>query len=221
MAFAPEIPGLLAPFAWAAAGAFGAFLLLRRARSRSAPAVTAHIIAQRVRALRSLVGLEVSVKEIATAASGPAFLPPALLSRARVAMIFHFELQYAVDLAGLDARSVRRVAPGRYRLLLPPVAESLRLVDVVPYDIQAGRVLGLLDVLPVTAERQAELMRRAQAQARSIELAGQQRYRDAARLSIERTLESLLGLFSVDVEVEWGEASPAPAEPEPLAASAA
>jgi len=160
-------------------------------------------IAERVRAVGRLVGLEVFAKEIATAKSGWPWCPPVLLSQAKLAMIFHFEKQYGVDLASVRVSGVERLGEDHYRVHLPQIVGTLRLVDVTPYDIQQGRVLGLLDVIPMNAERQAMLMRSAQEQASALYEHGEQRYLAQAREAIERQLTALLGLFGVRVEWVW------------------
>jgi hypothetical protein len=187
----------------AVAGAVGAFWLMRRVRKGAPAAVTIEGITEHVRAVGRLVGLEVCAKEIATATRGWSWLPPILLSQARLAMIFSFEKQYAVDLARLTRRDVQAIGGGRYRLRLPPIQGLLRLIDVTPYDIQDGRVLGLLDVIQMTAERQKELMTQAQAQASELYAASESRYLAEARRSIERQIGTLFGLFGLEVEVEW------------------
>lgn len=185
----------------------GAVVMLLRRKAQSAPTtVTTASIAERARAVGKLVGLEVSAKEIATSTKGWSWMPPLVLSQARLAMIFHFEKQYAVDLARVRTSDVEEVAPGRYRLTLPPVDGTLRLIDVEPYDIQAGRVLGLLDVIQVNAPTQKDLMRRAQEQAAVLFTASDERYREEARQSVERHLAALLAMFGTTVEFEWSAA---------------
>lgn len=171
-------------------------------------------VVERVRAVGKLVGLEVCAKEIATATTGWAWLPPLLLSQARLAMIFNFEKQYIIDLSGIGPQDVTELAPGRFRVVLPPVQGQLRLLDVTPYDIQNARVLGLLDVVPMTADRQRDLMRKAQQQASILYEENDAKYLAAARLSIERHLQSLMDLFGIEVEVAW--ASPMSAAPAEL-----
>lgn len=165
--------------------------------------VVIHTIAERVRAVGKLVGLEVCAKEIATATQGWAWMPPLVLSQARLAMIFNFEKRYGVDLSGIALSDVRRRADGTFEVNLPPVDGALRLIDVVPYDIQNARVLGLLDVVPMTADRQKTLMARAQHEAAGILSANDERYAAEARASIERQLASLLSLFGVRIAVTW------------------
>lgn len=167
--------------------------------------VVTHSVAERVRSVGKLVGLEVAAKEIVTTTSGWGFLPPILLSQARLAMIFQFEKRYEVNLALLGERDVERVSEGSYRLRLPSVESSLRLVDVTPYDIQAAKVLGLLDIAPMSAARQKEMMDRAQAEAAGLLDRHDERYRAEARASIERHLRTLLGLLDLQVEIEWQE----------------
>ena len=169
-------------------------------------------VVERVRAVGKLVGLEVCAKEIATATSGWAWLPPIVLSQARLAMIFNFEKQYSVDLAKVGPDDVRELGTGRYSLRLPPIRGSLRLIDVTPYDIQAAKVLGLLDLVSMTADRQKDLMRKAQQQAAELYEASDERYLSAARLSVERHLRSLMELFGVEVEVQWHDPIAHPAE---------
>lgn len=193
-------------------GALAAWWGSRRWRSAaraSADRVIVQTIAERVRSVGRLVGLEVCAKEIATATSGWAWMPPALLSQARMAMIFHFEKRYWADLARVRASDVTALPDGSYRVNLPPIEGALRLIDVVPYDIQNARVLGLLDVIPMTAERQRALMSRAQRQAAEFIAASDARYEAEARASVERQIAALLALFRVRVEVVWAEA-PAP-----------
>lgn len=191
----------------AGAGAAAMWWTIRRTRKPSAGTVTTEAITEHVRAVGRLVGLEVCAKEIATATRGWSWLPPILLSQARLAMIFSFEKQYAIDLGRLSRRDVTLAGPGKYRLRLPPVQGLLRLIDVTPYDIQDGRVLGLLDVIQMTAERQKALMTQAQSQASELYAASESRYLAEARRSIERQLGTLFGLFGLEVELEWGGAA--------------
>jgi hypothetical protein len=201
--------------------------------------VVTQVIAERMQAVGKLVALEVHAKEIATATSGWAWLPPLLLSQARLAMIFNFEKQYYVDLTRVREEDVEVLAEddgaplgdrwhggapvadrrrlGRFRVTLPEIEGSLRLCDVTPYDIQNARVLGLLDVIPMTADRQRDLMKRAQAQAAELYGACDERYLRQARLSAERHLAALMEMFGVEVVVAWRPARPAkpPAGPIP------
>ncbi len=162
-------------------------------------------VVERVRAVGKLVGLEVCAKEIATATSGWAWLPPILLSQARLAMIFNFEKQYTVDLARVGPDDVRDLGAGRFSLRLPPIQGSLRLIDVTPYDIQSAKVLGLLDLVAMNADRQKDLMRKAQQQAAELYESSDERYLSAARLSVERHLAALMELFGVEVQVQWAD----------------
>lgn len=187
------------------------FLVLRRVGSKAPmTAVTSATIADRVRAVGRLVGLEVSAKEIATSTKGWSWMPPILLSQARVAMIFHFEKQYSVDLARVREADVERVGEGKYRVRLPRIEGALRLLDVEPYDIQAGRVLGLLDIIQVNAATQKDLMKHAQGQASELFEKYDPRYRSEAMASVERHLTSLLALFGIEVECVWREENEAP-----------
>ena len=161
-----------------------------------------HTVFERVQAVGRLIGLEVSAKEIATTTKGLAWLPPILLSQARIAMIFQFEKQYAIDLRKVKQADVKKIGE-RYVVDLPPIEGRLRLVEMTPYDIQAGRVLGLLDVIQMNAQTQKELMERAQMQAAELYEANAPRYEAEARQSIERQLRALLEMFEVDVEFVW------------------
>lgn len=184
--------------------ALGWFFLIRKANAQPT-IINVHSVTQRIRATGTLVGLEVAAKEIATATKGLSWMPPIVLSQAKLAMIFQFEKQYAINLASLSAVDVSRTGPSRYRLTLPPLEVKLRLVDVSPYDIQAGRVLGLLDVIPMSAERQKELMKSAQEQAGSLLESSEETYKAQARQSIEKQLRTLLGLFDQQLEICWRE----------------
>lgn len=179
--------------------------LRRRGRSDSleGAAVTTEIIAERVRATGKLVGLEVSAKEIATAKKGWDWLPPLLMSPAQVAMIFHFDKQYAVELGRISPRDVTPMGEGRFRLRLPEVEGQLRLAGVKPYDIQDGKVLGLLDIIQMKAHAQAQLMARAQEQAAELFETADAGYRAEAQRSIRRHLEALFRLIGAEVEVVW------------------
>jgi len=161
------------------------------------------LITERVRAVGKLVGLEVHAKEIATAKRGWSWVPPILLSQAKLAMIFQFEKQYSVELGVVTSDSVEDLGDGYFRLNLPAIQGSLRLVDVKPYDIQQGRVLGLIDVISMNADRQGELMQVAQQQAAELFDRSDERYTAQARDAIERQLRSLLGLFDVNLEIAW------------------
>lgn len=196
----------------AATGGLLVWLILRKlARSRKFPdRIVVQQVIERVRAVGRLVGLEVYAKEIATVSAGWSWLPPLLLSQARLAMIFHFEKQYFIDLARITPGDVVEIgggptSPARFRITLPPIQGTLRLIDVSPYDIQSGRVMGLLDVIPMNAERQAELMRKAQQQAGQLYEHNDARYHIEARRSIERHVKALLDLFGVSAEVVWSD----------------
>lgn len=163
------------------------------------------ILAERVRSVGRLVGLEVMVKEIATASRGFQWMPPLLLSQAKVAMIFHFEKQYSIDLTRIEHTDIEQVGVNRFRVILPAIEGSLRLSDVTPYDIQHGRVLGLFDVIPMTAERQTQLMAAAQKDAAKLYESKEPKYLAEAKRSVARHLSSLLELFDVKVEVVWSD----------------
>ena len=166
--------------------------------------VETHMVFERVKAVGRLIGLEVCAKEIATTTKGLSWLPPLLLSQARLAMIFQFEKQYAIDLHKLSPSDVKK-SGGRYVVDLPPIEGRLRLVEMTPYDIQAGRVLGLLDVIQMNAQTQKELIERAQGQAAELYESNAAKYDAEARASIERQLRALLSMFEVDVEFVWRE----------------
>jgi len=188
----------------------GALVLIQRLLGRRAKphSLSTHTVFERVRAVGRLVGMEVRAKEIATSTRGLSWLPPIILSQARVAMIFQFEKQFSVDLARLRPDDVAPVEADRFRLRLPAVEGALRLIDVTPYDIQAGRVLGLLDIIQVDAATQGDLMKKAQTQAADLYTANDTRYEDEARRSIERQLRAFLALFGVRVEIEWATPDP-------------
>lgn len=187
-------------------GVLAAVLVMRRI-GRGAPveSIQTQTIFERVSAVGRLVGLEVCAKEIATSRKGWGWLPPILLSQAKLAMIFQFEKQYSIDLSRLRRKDVDEFSPGQYRVTLPPVEGSLRLTDVTPYDIQAGRMLGLLDIIQVDAPTQKDLMRSAQSQAAALYEASDPRYLSEAKRSIERQLRALLALFDVKIEFVWPE----------------
>lgn len=187
------------------AGALAGAVLARLVGRRRGQVVSVCHVAERVRAVGKLVGLEVCAKEIATASSGWSWLPPVLLSQARVAMIFHFEKQYFVDLARIRPGDVDALGGGEFRLRLPAVESTVRLAEVTPYDIQDGRILGLFDVIPMNATRQRDLMRRAQLEAASLDQQTERRYRDEAQRSVERQLAALMQMFGVRVVVAWPE----------------
>lgn len=194
------------------------WLLIRLQRGGVAEErVTMHSVAGHVRAVGKLVGLEVNAKEIATATKGWSWLPPLLLSQARVAMIFHFEKQYFMDLSGIDPDRVEDLGGGKFVLTLPEIQSTLHLINVTPYDIQDGRILGLLDVIQINAQTQDELMRRAQEQAGKMLVDADDRYRRQARESIERQLKTFLSLLDVQVQIRWG-SEPVARTHEPLRA---
>ncbi|HVZ94256.1 MAG TPA: DUF4230 domain-containing protein [Phycisphaerales bacterium] len=200
------------------AGAAVAVVILRPP-GKSSGEIRTEMVAESVRKVGRVVGLEVRAKEIATSTRGISWLPPIILSQAKLAMIFHFEKQYFIDLARLNESNVEPLDSvddggrgGRFRVTLPPVEGSLRLTDVRPYDIQAGRVLGLFDVIQMNAATQTELMRAAQEEAATVFAQHEPRYHDECRRSIEAHLESIAKLLNVRLEVVWPD-SPAPAEP--------
>jgi len=188
----------------------GALFLLLRRKGAGAPvlSVGTELVAERVRTVGKLVGLEVHAKEIATSTKGWSWIPPILLSQAKIAMIFSFEKQYYVDLHRVGAGDVEDLGEGRFRLHLPNIEGTLRLCDVEPYDIQAGRILGLLDVIQMNAPTQAQLMQVAQTQASHLFVKNESRYLNEARRSIASQLESLLGMFDANVEIAWPETDP-------------
>ncbi len=167
--------------------------------------ISLRMLTERVRAVGKLVGLEVHAKEIATATTGWNWLPPILLSQAKIAMIFQFEKQYAVELGSMNESDVQDLGEGSFRVTLPPIVGSLRLMDVEPYDIQQGRVLGLIDVINMNAERQTQLMRTAQTQAAELFEKNDARYEAQARDAIERQLHSIAKLFDGTLEICWRE----------------
>ena len=170
------------------------------------------VLAERVRSVGRLVGLEVMVKEIATASRGFQWMPPLLLSQAKVAMIFHFEKQYSIDLTRIEHTDIEQIGVNRYTV--PILDREASESDVTPYDIQHGRVLGLFDVIPMTAERQTELMTAAQRDAAKLYESKEPKYLAEAKRSVARHLSSLLELFDVKVEVVW--ADDAEETPEPI-----
>lgn len=194
----------LAIISCALGAALIAVLLLRRqAARRTDDVIRLQAVTERVRAVGKLVALEVHAKEIATAKSGLSWLPPLLLSDARLAMIFRFEKQYHVDLAEITEGRVRATGSGEFTLEMPAVEGSLRLVDLQPYDIQQGRVLGLVDVIQMNAERQARLIARAQTQAAELFERDDLRYAAQARDAVERQLRGLLQTMGIAVRFEW------------------
>lgn len=168
-----------------------------------------HAIAEQVRSVGKLIGLEVHAKEIATAKKGWSWMPQIVLSQARLAMIFQFEKQYFVDLAAIRPEHISRSFGGsgagveRVRITMPPIQGSLRLMEVKPYDIQTGKALGLVDVIPMNAERQGALMEEAQTQASGLFEKSDERYQAQAIDSIERNIRSLLGLTGAAVDFVW------------------
>lgn len=186
-------------------------IILLRRKGGIAPVevIAMETVAERVRAVGKLVGLEVYAKEIATSTKGWSWIPPILLSQAKVAMIFSFEKQYFVDLNRVREMSVEEVGPGHYRLRMPEIEGTLRLCDVTPYDIQAGRILGLLDVIQMNAETQKQLIKAAQNQAGELFAKNESRYLAEARRSIAAQLETFLAMFDIRLDVDWGEAGSA------------
>lgn len=186
-------------------GAAGAALALSRLRRRPAGAEPAQVLAERVRAVGRLIGLEVCAREIATATRGWSGLPPLLLSPARLAMIFTFEKQYGIDLSRVGPGDVTALGGRRFRVRLPGIESQLRLTGVTPYDIQDGKLLGLIDVVPMHAEAQAGLMADAQRQAASLLERNDGRYRREARASVERHIEAFGSVLGVRIEPVWAD----------------
>jgi len=176
--------------------------------------VTLRMLTERVRAVGKLVGLEVHAKEIATATKGWGWVPPIFLSQAKIAMIFQFEKQYAVELGSLTESDVTDLGDRKFRIELPAIVGSLRLMDVEPYDIQQGRVLGLVDVINMNAERQNELMKTAQQQASELFEKNDDRYEAQARDAIERQLHAIAKLFDGELEIHWQSQRGRTAQPE-------
>ncbi len=187
----------------------GVIVWALRRHGASAPTEThSTFVADRVRAVGKLVGLEVHAKEIATSTKGWSWMPPLFLSQAKLAMIFHFDKQYAVDLSHLRPADITELADGRYRLRLPHVQGTLRLTDVTPYDIQAGRILGFVDDIQMNAETQPRLIATAQQQAAETFEAAEAGYLAEAKQSIERHLGAFLRMLDLDVEIAWADEEP-------------
>lgn len=189
----------------------GALVFFLRRKGEGAPiqVLATDIVAERVRAVGKLVALEVHAKEIATTTKGWGWLPPIVLSQAKIAMIFSFDKQYFVELGRLKQEDVVETDPGKFRVRLPAVEGALRLADVRPYDIQAGRLLGLLEVIPMSAQTQGALMTAAKEQAGELFARSEARYADEAKRAVARQISSLLNLFGAEVEIEWSDRSPA------------
>lgn len=162
-----------------------------------------YTIAERVRSVGKLVGLEVMSKEIVTQTKGMGWLPPLLLSQARLAMIFCFNKQYYVDLSRVTPDQVKPTGLNTYEVVLPPIEGSLSLLEITPYDIQSGKLLGLLDVFRMDATTQKTLMQRAQVEAEGLYEQHAARYEAEARRVIVRQLRGLLDLFEVEATIRF------------------
>lgn len=202
-------------------GALGFVLLrnLKRGSKSRKPRVEVHTIVDRVRAVGRLVGLEVSTKEITTQTSGGfKWIPSLLISPARLAVIFFFEAQYSVDLSELTVESVRHIEDNRYELTLPPVTDRFLFRDLEAYDIQSGKLLGLIEITGLDADTHNDLVQRARAEAESLFRQQADRYEQQARETIARQVVSLLGLFDVAVQIRFATPAPAAARPEGIGA---
>ncbi|MHC4976461.1 MAG: DUF4230 domain-containing protein [Planctomycetota bacterium] len=199
------ITTILVVFAIGLSSGLAGLFVLKRAFSRKRVSTTihAHAVIDRVRETGRLVGLDVRAKEIATSTQGWGMMPALFFTQAKVAMIFEFEKQYAVDLSKIGEGDVERVGQDRVVIHLPRVESSLRLLSLTPYDIQAGRVLGLVDGIPMNAERQASLMDVARKQAVEVFEEADARYAAQAQRSIENRLRSVLRMSGVDAEFVW------------------
>lgn len=188
-------------------GAGAMFWLLRTFGRKAEVRTLTHSITERIRSVGKLTGLEVMSKEIVTQTKGLKWLPPLLLSQARLAMIFHFEKQYYINLGRLEANAVRRSSGDRFVITLPAIEGHLNLLEVIPYDIQSGKLLGLLDVFKMDAEAQKEMMQKAQVEASRLYEENAARYEGEARQAIARQVHGLLELFDVAVEVRFSDDS--------------
>lgn len=188
-----------------ALGVIGTAYFISRLKKSAQTSITTHSIAERVRSVGKLIGLEVLSKEIVTQTKGLGWLPPILLSQARLAMIFSFEKQYYIDLGKLRAQDVVHQGGSHYAITLPPIEGQLTLQEVTPYDIQSGKLMGLLDVLRMDATTQKELMDKARVEASSLYEVHAARYEDEARRAITRQITGLLDLFDVDIEVRYAD----------------
>ena len=183
--------------------AYFALLRPKSGKQLDNASITIDLIAERVRASGKLIGLEVCAKEIATATKGWKWLPPLVYSPARLAMIFQFEKQYYVDLNKVNARDVTDFGDRKYQVVLPHIEGQLRLTNVIPYDIQDGKVCGLVDVIQMKAEAQGELMKQAQEQAAQLFETSDAGYLAEARRSVSKQLTALLALFDAEVDIVW------------------
>ena len=184
-------------------GAGASFVIVRVLGKKAEVRTLRSSITERIRAVGKLTGLEVMSKEIVTQTKGLNWLPPLLLSQARLAMIFHFEKQYFVDLSRLESHAVERVSGNQFVIELPSIEGNLNLIEVIPYDIQSGKLLGLLDVFKMDAEAQGKMMQQAQVEAGKLYEENAARYESEARRAVARQVHGLLELFDVDVEVRF------------------
>ena len=142
----------------------------------------------RVRTVGRLVSLEVCAKEIATSQTSLAWIPEILFRGRKLAMIFQFETDYFVDLSRLTPADIEPRGERRYVLHLPALESQERMTSMEPYDIQNGRLLGLLDVLPNDAAAQKELTKKAHEQAVALFRVKDAQYRAQARASARRSV---------------------------------
>ncbi len=201
-----ELIGILSVASLAGAvGWYAARFIFRRRRQprRKAPRVACSGVTQRVASVGRFVALEVTAKEIATASTGPQWLPPALLTRAKVAMIFHFRHEYTFDLAALGDGDITTQRTGRLRLRMPEMRSNTVLVDLEPYDIQSGKVFGLIEVIPMGAARQRKLMAAARQEAGTVGVEDEHAQRAMARSSAEKHIRKMLGHAGVMVDFDW------------------
>jgi Protein of unknown function (DUF4230) len=200
-----ELIGILSVASLAGAvGWYAARFFFRRRRQprNKAPRVTCSGVTQRVASVGRFVALEVTAKEIATASTGPQWLPPALLTRAKVAMIFHFRHEYTFDLAALSDSDIMPQR-GRLKLRMPEMQSNTVLVDLEPYDIQSGKVFGLIEVIPMGAARQRKLMAAARQEAGTVGVEDEHAQRAMARSSAEKHIRKMLGHARLVVDFDW------------------
>lgn len=182
------------------------FILLRRSKGGMAePTRTlSESIVERVQSVGRLTGLEVSSKEITTQVKGGfKWIPKLVISPARLAVIFHFETHYYVDLGHLEVTDVRMVGPNQYEIVLPRIEHTFMLKELEAYDIQAGRLLGLLDITSLDAETHNDLMQRARTEAESMFQKQNERYSKQAERAVAQQMAALLQMFGVEVNVRW------------------
>ncbi len=179
-----------------AAGGVMAWMIARRPRGGGRE-VTAIISIEKMRSVGELIVLRVLAKEIVTQSEhwagefGKRFLSW-LWSDRKLAMVFEFDINFKYDLRSSDF-DIEDLGQGHFRLKMPTCHYDIAIKSSKVYDVQAGRLRLLPDVINVFGGDvdQDDLNRLMEEAQSNIERAAKELI-DAKRADIEQSARQTL-----------------------------